>query len=88
MPAVSVSAVSSTEIVAADGIRNCVVITNPDTAANCHIAFGSAATTNDAFIAPGGNMTLAGDRIWKGAINGLSSSGTITIKYSKANVFS
>lgn len=82
MPAVSVLASSSTEIVPIDFNRTLIVITNSDTAANCHIAFGIAATTNDAYIAPGGNMTI-GDSRCKAAINGISSSGTITIKYSK-----
>jgi hypothetical protein len=82
MPAVSVSASVSTEIVPVDYARTLVVITNSDTAANIHIAFGIAATTNDAYIAPGGNMTI-GDSRCKAAINGLSSSGTVTAKYSK-----
>lgn len=58
------------------------MVTNADSAANCHIAFGAAATTNDAYIAPGGNMTI-GDSRCKAAINGISSSGSITVKYSK-----
>lgn len=82
MPAVSVSAVTSTEIVPVDYNRTLVVITNSDSTANCHINFGAAATTNEAYIAPGGNMTI-GDSRCKAAINGLSSSGTITVKYSK-----
>lgn len=82
MPAVNVSAVTSTEIVPIDYSRTLVVITNADTAANIHIAFGVAATTNDAYISPGGNMTI-GDSRCKTAINGISSSGTIVAKYSK-----
>lgn len=82
MPAVSVSAVTSTEIVPVDYDRTLVVVTNSDTAANLHINFGAAATTSEAYIAPGGNMTI-GDSRCKAAINGLSSSGTITAKYSK-----
>jgi hypothetical protein len=82
MPAVSVSASVSTEIVPIDYSRTLVVITNADTSANIHIAFGISATTNDAYIAPGGNMTI-GDSRCKCAINGISSSGTITAKYSK-----
>jgi len=85
VPAVTVSPTDSTVIVAADYNRTALVISNADSSANCHISFGGVATTNDAYIAPGGNMTLAGDRIWKGAINGLSSSGSITIKYSSAS---
>ena len=82
MPAVSVSATTSTEIVPVDYTRTLVVITNSDNAANIHIAFGVDATTNDAYIAPGGNMTI-GDSRCKAAINGISSSGTVTAKYSK-----
>jgi len=82
MPAVNVSAVSSTEIVPVDYNRTLVVITNADASSNIHINFGAAATTNEAYIAPGGNMTI-GDSRCKAAINGLSSSGTVTAKYSK-----
>jgi len=82
MPAVTVSAVTSTEIVAVDYYRTLVVITNADATANLHINFGAAASTNEAYIAPGGNMTI-GDSRAKCAINGLSSSGSITAKYSK-----
>lgn len=84
MPAVSVSPTTSTEIVAADYNRTLVIITNTEASggANCHIAFGAAATTNEAYIAPGGSLTI-GDSRCKAAINGLSSTGTITIKYSK-----
>ena len=81
MPAVSVSAVTSTEIVPVDYNRTLVVITNADTVSNLHINFGAAASANEAFIGPLGNMTL-GDSRCKAAINGLSSSGTITAKYS------
>lgn len=82
MPAVSVSAVTSTEIVPVDYSRTLVVVTNSDATANLHINFGASATTNEAYISPGGNMTI-GDSRCKAAINGLSSSGTITVKYSK-----
>lgn len=82
MPSVSVSATTSTEIVPVDYYRTLVVITNSDASANCYINFGAAATSNEAYIAPGGNMTI-GDSRCKAAINGLSSSGTITVKYSK-----
>lgn len=82
MPAVSVLATTSTEIVPVDYNRTLVVITNADSSANCHINFGAAASTNEAYLAPGGNMTI-GDSRCKAAINGLSSSGTITVKYSK-----
>lgn len=60
-----------------------MVITNADTAANLHISFGGTATTNDAYIAPGGNMTIGADSRCYVGINGLSSFGTITAKYSK-----
>ena len=84
MPSVSVSAVTSTEIVPADYYRKLVVITNAEASggANLHFSFGGVATTNDAYISPGGNMTIGDDRV-KRAINGLSSSGTITAKYTK-----
>ncbi len=82
MPAVSVSATTSTEIVPIDYQRTLVMISNTDSAANLHINFGASATTNEAYISPGGNMTI-GDSRCKAAINGLSSSGTITAKYSK-----
>lgn len=82
MPAVNVSPTTSTTIVAADYKRTMLVITNADSVANIHLSFGGTATTNDAFIPPQGNMTIAGDRIWKGAINGISSSGTVIAKYS------
>lgn len=85
MPSVSVSAVTSTQIVAPDYNRILIVITNSDATAKCHINFGGTATTNDAYIGPGGNMTIAGDHLWMGAINGISSSGTITVKYSSAS---
>ena len=82
MPAISVSPTTSTEIVAVDYNRTLVVITNADSSANLHINFGAAASTDEAFIGPLGNMTI-GDSRCKAAINGLSSSGTITAKYSK-----
>lgn len=82
MPAVTISAVTSTEIVPIDYNRTLVVITNADASANLHINFGADATTNEAYIAAGGNMTI-GDSRCKAAINGLSSSGSITAKYSK-----
>lgn len=82
MPAVVVSATVSTEIVAEDFKRSLVLLTNSDSTANLHISFGIVATTSDAFISPLGNMTVTGD-MCKCAINGLSSSGSITAKYSK-----
>lgn len=81
MPAVSVSAASSTIIVPVDYNRTLVVVTNADASANLHINFGAAASTDEAFIGPLGNMTI-GDSRCKAAINGISSSGTITAKYS------
>lgn len=84
MPAVSVSAVTSTQIVAADYDRSILVITNTDGSANLHINFGATASTNESYIPPGGNMTISvPDNRVKCAVNGLSSSGTITAKYSK-----
>jgi hypothetical protein len=85
MPAVTVLAASSTEIVPEDYARTLVVVANADASANIHIAFGVAATTNDAYIAPGGNMTIDEPRC-KCAINGISSSGNITAKYSKLSL--
>lgn len=85
MPAVSVLDSVSTEILAADYQRTIAVITNSHATSNLHISLGGTATTNDAYISPNGNMTIAGDRIFKGAINGISSSGTITAKYSKVS---
>ena len=83
MAAVNVSATVSTEIVGADYQRTLILITNTHATSNLHIAFGEAATTGHAYITAGGNMTLAGDRIAKCAINGFSSSGTIVANYSK-----
>jgi len=81
MPAVTVSSSTSTEIVPVDYARSIVVITNDDGSANLHISFGGTASTNEAYISPKGNMTVADERV-KCAINGLSSSGSITAKYS------
>lgn len=81
MPAVSVSSAASTTIVPVDYNRTIVVITNTDTSALLHINFGASATTNEAYIGPGGNMTI-GDSRCKAAINGIASTGTITAKYS------
>lgn len=84
MPAVNVSDSTSTLIVAENYNRTLVLITNTDDTDYLHIAFGAAATTNEGFIAPLGNMTLTGERC-KCAINGISSSGTIVAKYSMLN---
>jgi len=83
MPAVVVSDATSTQIVAEDFQRTLVLISNSHATSKLHIAFGETATTDHAYVAAGGNMTLAGDRIAKCAINGLSSSGNITANYSK-----
>lgn len=84
MPAVTVSAVTSTEIVPVDYSRTVVIITNTAASggANLHLNFGAAATTDEAYLAPGGTLTI-GDSRCKSAINGLSSSGNLTAKYSK-----
>ena len=82
MPAVNVSSSTSTEIIPVDYQRTLVLITNSDSAINIHIAFGEAATTSHAYIAPGGNMTI-GDSRCKAAINGIGASGTPVAKYSK-----
>ena len=60
------------------------MITNADASANLHISFGGTASTNEGFVSPLGNLTVTGERC-KCAINGLSSSGTITAKYSALN---
>ena len=85
MATVSVSSLLSTEIVPENYNRNAVVITNTDITANLYIAFGEDATAGHAFIPPEGNLTFAGDRIAKCAINGLSSLGTIDVNYSTLN---
>lgn len=82
MPAVSVLDSASTEIVAIDYNRTLVVISNSHATSKLHVAFGAAATTNDAYIPAGGSLTVTGER-FKAAINGISSSGTITANYSK-----
>ena len=84
MPAVSVVATGSgTTIVAANYNRLGIVISNSSSTANCHLTFGTTdPTTNDAYIPPGGNIALSDIRM-KHQINGISSSGTITIKYSE-----
>jgi len=85
MPAVSVSPSTSTQIVAVNYNRTIVVVTNAESVggANIHFAFGRVATTDDAYLAPGGNMTITGDARCLAAINGLSSSGTATAKYTE-----
>lgn len=85
MPAVSIPDSASTELVPTDYNRCLVVISNSHATSNLHISFGGTATTNDGYIAAGGNMTLGGDGIFKGPINAISSSGTITAKYSKSS---
>lgn len=83
MPAVNVSAVTSTEIVPENYNRTLLALTNSDSSANLHITFGTTASTDDAFIPPLGNMTISGDTRCRCAINGISSSGTIVAKYSQ-----
>lgn len=83
MAAVTVSAVTSTEIVAADYQRTVLVISNSHATSNLHIAFGEDATDEHAYIPAQGNMTLAGDRIAKCVINGLSSAGNLEAFYSQ-----
>ena len=83
MAAVTVSAVDSTEIVGVDYQRTVLVISNSHVTSYLHIAFGEDATDEHAYIPPQGNMTLAGDRIPKCAVNGLSSAGNLEAFYSK-----
>lgn len=85
MPAVTIQSSGSTPLVSADYNRTLLVITNSDGTNNLHINFGGTATTSDAYISPGGNLTLAGDRIWYGAINAIASASTIVAKYSSAS---
>ena len=82
MPAVTIPDSASTTLVAEDYQRTIVLISNSHASSNLHISFGGTATTNDAYVPPGGNMTL-GDSRCKCAINAISSSGDITAKYSK-----
>jgi len=84
MPAVTVTT-SSTEIVPENKFRTLVWIKNADSAANCHINFGATATTDEAFLAPGESFIDSAQRVGKAAINGISSSGSITVKYSVIN---
>lgn len=82
MPAVSVGA-TSTSIVAANYNRRLLLISNTDSTNNVHLSFGTtSATTNEGYIPAGGNLTLTGDAC-KSAVNGIASSGTITVKYSE-----
>jgi len=83
MPAITVSDATSTEIVSANYQRTVLVITNTHSSSNLYVAFGEDATSDHAYIPPTGNMTLAGDRIPKSTVNGLSSSGDITANYSQ-----
>ena len=83
MAAVTVPDSASTQIVPANYQRTALLITNTHVSSNLHVAFGENATTNHAYIPPAGNMTFAGDRIAKCTINGISSSGNITVKYSQ-----
>jgi len=82
MPAVSVTSSASTEIVPANYQRTLLLITNSDSSALLHIAFGEPATTSHAYISPGGNMTI-GDSRCRAAINGIASTGTLSAKYSE-----
>ena len=83
MALVTVPDDASTQIVAADYQRTVLVISNSHATSNLYIAFGEDATDEHAFIPALGNMTLAGDRIPKCLINGLSSSGNISALYSQ-----
>jgi len=81
MASVTVPDSASTVIVAENFQRTLLLITNTHSSSNLHISFGEDATTDHAFIPPNGNMSLAGDRIPKCAVKGISSSGNITAKY-------
>ena len=83
MPAVTVSATTSTEIVPASINRVMVAIKNTSTSADLHLSFGGTATTNDYFLSPGESFIDSPNRPMKVAINGLSSSGNLTAKYSQ-----
>lgn len=82
MPAVSIPSSASTLLVAADYNRGTLLITNSDATNNLHISFGGIASTNEGYIPAGGNMTLGGRDVYKGAINAIASASTITAKYS------
>ena len=85
MPAVTIQSSGSTLLVAADYNRGTLLVTNSDTTNNLHVNFGGTATTNDGYIPPGGNMTLAGRDVYKGAINAIASASTIVAKYSASS---
>ena len=82
MPAINVSAVTSTEIVPADYNRLLIAIVNTHATSLLYINFGAIATTDEVYVPPGGNISI-GDSRAKCSINGLSSSGTIVAKYSQ-----
>lgn len=82
MPSASITSSGGT-IVSANYKRIGIIINNTDTTSNLHFSFGeTAATTNDAYIVPGGTLSISDYRI-KHKINGISSSTTITVKYSE-----
>lgn len=85
MPAVTIPDSASTAILVANYDRTLLAITNSHATSNLHFSFGGTATTDDAFIAAKGTLTLSGERVYKGAINAISSSGDITVKYSVLN---
>lgn len=82
MPSASITT-SGGVIASANYKRIGIVINNPDTTSNLHFSFGeTTATTNDAYIVPGGTLSISDYRV-KHQINGISSSTTITVKYSE-----
>ena len=83
MAAVTVPDDDTIEIVPENFQRTVLLITNTHATSNLYIAFGEDATAVHAYIPPQGNLTLAGDRIPKCAINGTSSSGDIEAHYSQ-----
>lgn len=82
MPAVTIPDTGSTTLLAANYERKTLLISHSAGTGLLHIAFGETATTNHSFIRQGGTLTLS-ERVFKGAINAISSSGNITAKYSE-----
>lgn len=82
MPAVSIDGTGGT-IVSENYSRLGIIISNSHATSNLHLTFdGTTATTNEAYIPPGGSLSVSDYRM-KHKINGISSSGTITVKYSE-----
>lgn len=82
MPSVSIGTGGGT-IVNANFKRIGIVISNSSSTANLHFTFdGSMPTTSEAYIPPGGSLSISDYRI-KHQINGASSTGTVTVNYTE-----